>query len=91
MILSKPFQSFQIDSLSKRWAAVLLLLFAWGVSFWFLKYPPGDPDFSQFMYWYEDMMEAEDYISFVEANPFEKAFTIDNMVYRPVLFYDVWL
>jgi len=81
MILSKPFQSFQIDSLSKRWAAVLLLLFAWGVSFWFLKYPPGDPDFSQFMYWYEDMMEAEDYISFVEANPFEKAFTIDNMVY----------
>ena len=81
MILSKPFESFKIDSLSKRWAAVLLLLFAWGVSFWFLKAPPGDSDFSQVMYWYEDLMEAEDYMAFYDAHPFEKAFTVDNMLY----------
>ena len=81
MILSKPFESFKIDSLSKRWAAVLLLLFAWGVSFWFLKAPPGDSDFSQVMYWYEDLMEADDYMAFYDANPFEKAFTIDNFLY----------
>ena len=41
MIFSKPFNSFQVDSLSKRWAAVLLLLFAWGVSFLFFMFPPG--------------------------------------------------
>ena len=81
MILSKPLQSFQVDSLSKRWAAVLLLLFAWGVSFLFLAFPPGDPDFSQVMYWYEDFMEADDYMKFYETNPFDKAFTADNLLY----------
>ena len=81
MILSKPLESFKIDSLSKRWAAVLLLLFAWGVSFWFLKAPPGDSDFSQLMYWYEDLTEAEDYAAFYDAHPFENAFTVDNLLY----------
>ena len=81
MILSKPFDSFKVDSLSKRWAAVLLLLFAWGVSFLFLQFPIGDPDFSQLTYWYEDMSDASDYIAFMDAHPLTEVFTMENVYY----------
>ena len=81
MILSKPFESFKVDSLSKRWAAVLLLLFAWGVSFLFLQFPIGDPDFSQLFYWYEDMSEASDYIAYIDSHPFTNVFTMQNVIY----------
>ena len=81
MILSKPFSSFQIDSLSKRWAAVLLLLFAWGVSFLFLQFPPGDPDFSQFFYWTEDLSEAKDYMAYYNAHPLRTVISADNLIY----------
>ena len=81
MILSKPFDSFKVDSLSKRWAAVLLLLFAWGVSFLFLQFPIGDPDFSQFSYWIDDMSEAKDIISYMDAHPVADVFTMQNAYY----------
>ena len=81
MILNKPFQSFQVDSLSKRRAAVLLLLFAWGVSFLFLKFPPGDPDFSQFFYWSDDLAKAKDYVAFYNAHPLRTVITSDNLIY----------
>lgn len=81
MILSKPFESYKIDSLSKRWAAVLLLLFAWGVSFYILLSPPGDPDFSQVMYWYEDMFKADSFTDYYSAHPFTDVFTTANLVY----------
>gem|GEM_PF-3444035 len=81
MILNKPFQSFQVDSLSKRWAAVLLLLFAWGVSFIFLKFPPGDPDFSQFMYWMDDLADAKDYVTYYNAHPLRTVITSANLIY----------
>ncbi len=81
MIISQPFKSFQVDSLSKRWVAVLLLLFVWGVSFWFFLTPPGDSDFSQIMFWYEDMMKAEDTYIFVSQHPFNDVVTIGNLVY----------
>lgn len=81
MILSSPFKSFQIDSLSKRWAAVLLLLFVWGVSFWFQIAPPGDPDFSQLMYWYEDASKAEDMYAFMDTNPITNVLSWDNALY----------
>ena len=81
MILSKPFSSFQIDSLSKRWAAVLLLLFAWGVSFAFLQFPPGDPDFSQFIYWSEDLADAKDFVAYYNAHPLRTVLTAGNLIY----------
>ena len=81
MIFSKPFNSFQVDSLSKRWAAVLLLLFAWGVSFLFFMFPPGDPDFSQLYYWYEDFSDSTDYMKFLDTNPITDVFTKDNVIY----------
>lgn len=81
MILNKPFSSFQVDSLSKRWAAALLLLFAWGVSFLFFMYPIGDPDFSQLAYWYEDMSDASDYVSYIDAHPLTDVFTMQNVIY----------
>ena len=81
MILSKPFSSFQVDSLSKRWAAALLLLFAWGVSFVFLQFPPGNPDFSQLYYWYEDLTKANDTLDFYKSHPFYKAISVGNLIY----------
>jgi len=81
MIISQPFRSFQVDSLSKRWAAILLLLFVWGVSFWFFLTPPGDPDFSQIMYWYEEAVNAEDSYTYITANPLAKVITFGNVIY----------
>lgn len=81
MILSKPLSSFQVDSLSKRWAAVLLLLFAWGVSFLFLQFPPGDPDFSQFSYWMDDVQKADDYVAYYNAHPLRTVISADNLIY----------
>ncbi len=81
MIISQPFKSFQVDSLSKRWAAVLLLLFVWGVSFCFFLAPPGDPDFSQIMFWYEDAMQAEDVYQFMTQTPLASVITLQNCLY----------
>ena len=82
MILSKPFDSYKVDSLSKRWAAVLLLLFAWGVSFWFLQSPPGDPDFSQFYYWGEEMSQSsETMMDFLKSHPIENVISKQNLIY----------
>ncbi len=86
MLLSHPLQSFKIDSLTRRWAAVLLLLLVWGVSFWFLFSPPGDPDFSQFLYWYEDVQEASDPYSFMMEHPMSSVFTLQNVIYMGAFF-----
>lgn len=60
---------------------MLLLLFAWGVSFLFFMFPPGDPDFSQLVYWYEDMSDAADYMSYIDAHPLTDVFTMQNIIY----------
>ena len=60
---------------------MLLLLFAWGVSFLFFMYPIGDPDFSQLAYWYEDMSDASDYVSYIDAHPLTDVFTMQNVIY----------
>ena len=86
MILNKPFSSFQVDSLSKRWAAALLLLFAWGVSFMFLRFPPGDPDFSQFAYWMDDLSKAEDYVTYYDAHPLRTVISSANLIYLGCFF-----
>ncbi|MBO4927775.1 MAG: hypothetical protein J5379_05945 [Clostridiales bacterium] len=33
------------------------------------------------MYWYEDLMEAEDYMAYYSAHPFENVFTSANLLY----------
>lgn len=60
---------------------MLLLLFVWGVSFWFFLTPPGDSDFSQLMFWYEDAMEAEDAYNFMLQHPMEKVISFGNIIY----------
>lgn len=82
MIFSSPLKSFQVDSLTKRWVAFMLFILVWGVSFCFFFMPFGDPDFSQYLYWLEDMMKSEDYVnSFASANPFGNVLTVDNLIY----------
>ena len=92
MILSSPFKSFNVDSLSKRWAAILLILFVWGVSFWFQVAPPGDPDFSQMLYWYQDFAKAKDPYLFMDQHPFSTVFTASNALYLfSAMFYGFFL
>ena len=86
MLLSHPLQSFKVDSLTRRWAAFLLLLLVWGVSFCFFLKPPGDPDFSQLLFWYEDMQEAADPYAFMMQNPFDTVFTWQNVIYIGAFF-----
>lgn len=81
MIFSSPLKSFQVDSLTKRWVAFLLLILVWGVSFCFFFTPPGDSDFSQYVYWMEDVMEAEDYSAAITAHPIEEVITKGNIIY----------
>lgn len=81
MLLSHPLQSFKVDSLTRRWAAFLLLLLVWGVSFCFFLKPPGDPDFSQLLYWYEDVQEAADPYTFMMQTPLNTVFTLQNVIY----------
>lgn len=81
MIFSSPFKSFQVDSLTKRWVAFLLLILVWGVSFCFFFMPPGDPDFSQYVYWMEDVMESESYTEAIQAHPIEEVITQGNIIY----------
>lgn len=81
MLLSHPLQSFKVDSLTRRWAAFLLLLLVWGVSFCFFLKPPGDPDFSQLFFWYEDVQEAADPYAFMMRNPLSTVFTWQNIIY----------
>ncbi|MBP5491374.1 MAG: hypothetical protein J6Y08_00850 [Clostridiales bacterium] len=65
---------------------MLLLLLVWGVSFWFFYSPPGDPDFSQYIYWTEDLMEAEDYYAAYEATPVTSVLTWGNALYAVSFF-----
>lgn len=82
MVFSSPLKSFQVDSLTKRWVAIMLLILVWGVSFCFIFMPLGDPDFSQYAYWLEDLMKSEDAASaFTSANPFGTVLTTGNIVY----------
>ena len=81
MVFASPLKSFQVDSLSKRWVAFLLLILLWGVSFWFYKFPPGDPDFSAYVDWAEEMMDADDYYEAYSRHPLDSVVTWGNVLY----------